>query len=66
MTHPFSRREWLIAALIAAVVAGVAVYALVSRPTYLDSYYHYNAAARLAQGDGLTDLTLWTYLGLPP
>ncbi|NOG50997.1 MAG: hypothetical protein HND48_17320 [Chloroflexi bacterium] len=66
MTHPFSRREWLIAALIAAVVAGVVVYALVPRPTYLDSYYHYNAAARLAQGDGLTDLTLWTYLGLPP
>ncbi|MBK9125682.1 MAG: glycosyltransferase family 39 protein [Chloroflexi bacterium] len=66
MTHPFLRRDWFIAALAAVIAAVVIVYMLVPRPTYLDSYYHYNAAARLAQGDGLTDMALWTHLGLPP
>lgn len=66
MSHPFSRRDWLVAGVIAVAVAVVLVYALVPRPTYLDSYYHYNAAARFARGEGLTDSALWTYLGLPP
>ena len=66
MIHPFSRRDWGIAAVCALLIAFVTVRALVPRPTYLDSFYHYNAAARLASGYGLTDRYVWVYLGLPP
>ena len=48
MIHPFTRRDWGIAAVCALLIAFVTVRALVPRPTYLDSFYHYNAAARLA------------------
>lgn len=65
MTHPFTRRDWLLAAAFALIAALVMVYALNPRPSYLDSYYHYNAAARWASGDGLSDTALWVYLGLP-
>ena len=65
MTHPFTRRDWLLAAAFALIAALAVVYALNPRPSYLDSYYHYNAAARWATGEGLTDTTLWVYLGLP-
>jgi 4-amino-4-deoxy-L-arabinose transferase-like glycosyltransferase len=65
MTHPFTRRDWLLVAAFALIAALVMVYALNPRPSYLDSYYHYNAAARWASGDGLTDTALWVYLGLP-
>lgn len=65
MTHPFTRRDWLLAAAFALIAALAVVYALNPRPSYLDSYYHYNAAARWASGDGLTDEAIWVYLGLP-
>ncbi len=65
MTHPFARRDWLLAAAFGLIAALVMVYALNPQPSYLDSYYHYNAAARWASGDGLTDTALWVYLGLP-
>lgn len=65
MTHPFTRRDWLLAAAFALIAALAMVYLLNPGPSYLDSYYHYNAAARLASGDGLTDAALWVYLGLP-
>lgn len=35
------------------------------RPGFTDAYYHYNAAVRLAQGDGFVDDYLWTYIGAP-
>lgn len=66
MSHPFHRRDWFIVLSCALVASFVAVYTLVPRPTYLDSYYHFSAAARLASGAGLTDTYLWIYLGLPP
>jgi 4-amino-4-deoxy-L-arabinose transferase-like glycosyltransferase len=65
MTHPFTRRDWLLSAAFALIAALAMVYVLNPRPSYLDSYYHYNAAARWASGEGLTDTALWVYLGLP-
>ncbi|PJF27163.1 MAG: hypothetical protein CUN53_05080 [Phototrophicales bacterium] len=44
--------------------AGIIVR-LVGAPNYPDAYYHFNAAARLASGNGLTDTHLWTYIGAP-
>jgi hypothetical protein len=35
------------------------------QPGYTDAYYHYNAAVRIAQGDGFVDDYLWTYIGAP-
>ncbi|MCS7072031.1 MAG: hypothetical protein NZM00_11035, partial [Anaerolinea sp.] len=50
---------------VVAVLAAVVVVRLVRAPTFTDAFYHFNAAVRLAQGDGLTDTYLWTYLGAP-
>ena len=58
------RPEWLFAGF-ALVVAVLLTRGLVAQPGYTDAYYHFNAAARLAGGQGLTDLTLWTYIGAP-
>jgi 4-amino-4-deoxy-L-arabinose transferase-like glycosyltransferase len=60
------QRDWLRFALLALLVAAIWVYGLVQAPNYTDAYYHYNAAARLAAGQGLTDTYLWTYIGTPP
>lgn len=60
----FGRSEQLFAVL-ALVVAFLLTRGLVARPAYTDAYYHFNAAARLAGGDGLTDAYLWTYIGAP-
>src|SRR5690606_23479524 len=38
---------------------------LIDEPSYSDAYYYYNAAERLATGEGLTDPYLWNYLHLP-
>lgn len=38
---------------------------LIAQPGNTDSFYHFNAAHRLVQGQGLTDPYLWTYIGLP-
>lgn len=59
-----SRREWLIVMLVALIGSAMLVR-IVVRPTYTDSFYHYNAAERLATGHGLTDTYLWTYIGQP-
>lgn len=34
-------------------------------PAYTDAYYYYNAGARLASGEGLTDAYLWVYVNAP-
>ncbi|MDX2159770.1 MAG: hypothetical protein SF162_00455 [bacterium] len=38
---------------------------LIDAPGYTDAFYHYNAAVRLAGGQGLTEPYLWTYVGAP-
>lgn len=54
--------------LFAAIALNAAFFitrGLAEQPGYTDAYYYYNAAARFASGDGLTDAYLWTYIGLP-
>ncbi len=58
------RRPLVIFTLIAIIIA-FAIARLVNAPGYTDAYYHFNAAARLAAGQGLTDAYLWTYIGAP-
>jgi hypothetical protein len=57
-------RELFIVTVIALIGAFVIVR-LVVRPTYTDSFYHFNAAVRLASAEGLTDEYVWTYIGQP-
>lgn len=59
-----ARRHWIAFGGVALVIAMLAVR-VVGAPAFTDAYYHFNAAVRLAQGDGLTDTYLWTYLGAP-
>src|SRR5512138_1944583 len=59
-----NRRSFVTFILVAAVVS-LAVTRLVNAPNYTDAFYHYNAAVRLAAGQGLTDMYLWTYIGAP-
>ena len=59
------RRGTLIFAFVALVVAFIFTRGLVAQPGFTDAFYHFNAAARLAHGDGLTDPYLWTYIGAP-
>ncbi len=51
-------------ALISFIISFLFVR-LINAPGYTDAFYHYNAAARLANGDGLTESYLWTYIGAP-
>ncbi|HVU12773.1 MAG TPA: hypothetical protein VHD90_15950, partial [Phototrophicaceae bacterium] len=57
-----SRRGFAIFALIALIVAFIVAH-LIAAPGYTDVYYHFNAATRLASGQGLTDPYVWTYIG---
>jgi hypothetical protein len=59
------RHSNILFAIIALVGAVVITRGLVSAPGYTDAYYYFNAAQRLAAGDGLTDTYLWTYIGAP-
>lgn len=59
------RHSSVIFTFIALVVTFVITRGLVSAPGYTDAYYHFNAAVRLAQGEGFTDTYLWTYFGAP-
>lgn len=47
-----------------ALVAAFVIVRLVNAPTYTDAYYHFNAAAQVASGNGLTDEYLWNYIGV--
>jgi hypothetical protein len=51
--------------LVALVLAYGSVRYFNEQPGYTDAYYHYNAAAQLASGRGLTDDYLWTFIGAP-
>ncbi len=59
------RREALVFGVIALVAAFALTRGLVGASAYTDAYYHFNAAERLANGQGLTDAYLWTYIGAP-
>jgi hypothetical protein len=58
-------RSPLIFVLFALVMASVITRGLAAQPSYTDAYYYFNAAERLADGRGLTDEYLWTYIGAP-
>ncbi|MCB9450440.1 MAG: hypothetical protein H6672_03325 [Anaerolineaceae bacterium] len=64
MKFTFGHRGWMLFALLALVIAFFIVR-LSAAPGYTDSYYHFNAAARLVSGEGLTDPYLWTYIAAP-
>jgi 4-amino-4-deoxy-L-arabinose transferase-like glycosyltransferase len=52
-------------ALLALAAAMLITRGLTGAPGYTDAFYHFNAAVRLASGQGLTDAYLWTYIGAP-
>jgi 4-amino-4-deoxy-L-arabinose transferase-like glycosyltransferase len=58
-------RQSTIFAIIALIIAFALTSGLATEPNYTDAYYHFNAAERLVNGDGLTDAYLWTYIGEP-
>ncbi|QPC80603.1 glycosyltransferase family 39 protein [Phototrophicus methaneseepsis] len=51
--------------LVMLILAVVVVRFFNERPGYTDAFYHYNAAVRVASGDGFVDDYLWTYIGAP-
>lgn len=59
------RRHRFINALVMLILALVVVRFFNERPAYTDAFYHYNAAVRLASGDGLVDDYLWTFIAAP-
>ncbi|MCU0515069.1 MAG: glycosyltransferase family 39 protein [Anaerolineae bacterium] len=48
---------------LALLLAAVAVYYFNGQPFFMDAFYHYNAAGRIAAGAGFVDDYLWTYIG---
>ncbi len=60
-----TRRERLLFALLTLVGAFLITRGLIAGPGFTDVFYHLNAATRLASGQGLTDVYLWTYIGAP-
>ncbi|MEP7287659.1 MAG: hypothetical protein ABI947_18040 [Chloroflexota bacterium] len=58
------RRDGVIITVLALIV-GTVMAILLKHPGYTDAYYYFNAGQRLAQGKGLTDAALWTYIGAP-
>lgn len=61
---PPRARDFATVFLAALLIAGIYA-ALIEEPGYTDAYYYYNAGARLARGEGLTDPYLWVYLNAP-
>ncbi len=53
------------ALLLVAVLWGGVLAAAIDQPGYTDAYYYFNAGQRLAEGEGLTDPYLWTFLNAP-
>jgi 4-amino-4-deoxy-L-arabinose transferase-like glycosyltransferase len=49
--------------VVVALVCAFVLVRLTPAPTFTDAYYHFNAAVRLASGQGLTDAYLWNYIG---
>jgi len=50
---------------VVMLLAFVLTRGLAAVPTYTDAYYHFNAASRLAQGEGFVDDYLWNYVDAP-
>ncbi|MBN1563516.1 MAG: glycosyltransferase family 39 protein [Anaerolineae bacterium] len=50
---------------VLALLWGLLLAILVEQPGYVDAYYYFNAGQRFAQGEGLTDANLWTYINAP-
>lgn len=63
--HTMIRRHQIVNALVMLLVAFVVVRFFNGRPAYTDAFYHYNAAVRLASGDGLVDDYLWMFIAAP-
>lgn len=59
------RRTDFLFAVLALIGGGLLVFGLHTRPTYTDAYYHFNAAVRIASGQGFVDEYLWNYIGMP-
>ncbi|MCL4877354.1 MAG: hypothetical protein KJ064_11890 [Anaerolineae bacterium] len=59
-----TRRAYLILAGIGLLIS-IVMIVLRDIPGYTDAYYYYNAGAKLADGDGLTDMYLWNYVNAP-
>lgn len=51
--------------LAALIVVASLARGAVTAPSYTDAYYHFNAASRLARGDGFVEDYLWNYLDAP-
>ncbi len=58
------RRSWLVFGVV-ALIAAWWIVRLIEAPGYTDVFYHYNAAVRVANGQGFTEPYLWTYIGAP-
>jgi hypothetical protein len=50
---------------LALVASALVVWLPNAVPRFTDAYYHYNAAVRVARGDGFVDDYLWMYVGAP-
>ena len=50
---------------VLALLWGGLLAAAIRQPGYTDAYYYFNAGRRLADGDGLTDSYVWTYIDAP-
>jgi hypothetical protein len=51
--------------LISLLLASGIVRYFNEQPGFTDAFYHYNAAARIAAGEGFVDDYLWTFIGAP-
>ncbi|MEP7293633.1 MAG: hypothetical protein ABI835_17735, partial [Chloroflexota bacterium] len=56
-----SHRSVLLFGLV-ALIGAFLMTRWIGAPGYTDVYYHFNAANRLASGQGLTDPYVWTYI----
>lgn len=61
----FNWRPFRFFAVLATIIAIVIVWYYNQQPAYLDSYYHYNGAVRIATGEGFIEPSLWTYIAAP-
>ena len=58
-------RSHLLFSTAALLVAAAISRGLVAAPNYTDAYYHFNAANRLARGEGFVEEYLWNYVDAP-